>query len=164
MSWFPPLQLSGPPGMAHRKKSMANNSNSPVLDGIWFRPYLVKPATANTGANTNSSTGNSLPPTAKVGQVGAVTNDANDWITLPKLSDVPNGHEIFILASAGSNFVMRTPASSGEKINNVNSDGSASYLVTDTDIVRVTKVSTTQGWVAQSLTNLGAVRAAVIPS
>jgi hypothetical protein len=113
-----------------------------VLDGVWFRPYLLKPAAANTGANTDStSTGNSLPPTAKVGVVGAVTTDANDWITLPALSDVPNGHEILILANAGGNFEMRTPTSSNEKIN----------------------VSNTAGWVAQSLTKLGAVRTAVVP-
>lgn len=143
---------------------MANNSNSPVLDGIWFRPYLVKPAAANTGATTDStSTGNSIPPTAKVAQVGAVTNDANDWITLPSLADVPNGHEILVLASAGGNFEMRTPASSNEKINNVDSDGTQEYLCTDTDVIRVIKVSNTAGWVAQSLTNLGAVRTAVVP-
>jgi hypothetical protein len=135
-----------------------------VLDGVWFRPYLLKPAAANTGANTDStSTGNSLPPTAKVGVVGAVTTDANDWITLPALSDVPNGHEILILANAGGNFEMRTPTSSNEKINDVDSDGSQEYLVTDTDVVRVIKVSNTAGWVAQSLTKLGAVRTAVVP-
>ena len=142
---------------------MANNNDSPVLDGVWFRPYLLKPAAANTGADTNSSTGNSLPATAKVGVVGTVTTDANDWITLPSLSDVPNGHEIIILCNAGGNFELRTPTSSNEKINNVDSDGSQEYLCTDTDVVRVIKVSNTAGWVAQSLTKLGAVRTAVIP-
>lgn len=143
---------------------MATNNDSPVLDGIWFRPYLVKPNNANSGATTDStSTGNSIPPTAKTAVVGTVTNDANDWITLPSLADVPNGHEIIILASAGGNFEMRTPASSNEKINNIDSDGSQEYLCTDTDVIRVIKVSNTAGWVAQSLTNLGAVRSAVVP-
>lgn len=143
---------------------MANNTDSPVLDGIWFRPYLLKPAAVNAGANTDTVTvGNSLPATAKVAVVRIVTNDANDWITLPALADVPNGHEIIILASAGGNFEMRTP-NTGEKINNVNcGDNATEYLCTDTDMIRVTKVSTTQGWVGQSLTNLGAVRTAVIP-
>lgn len=143
---------------------MASNNDSPVVDGIWFRPYLLKPAAVNAGANTDTVTvGNSLPPTAKVGVVRAVTNDANDWITLPSLADVPNGHEIIILANAGGNFEMRTPTSSDEKINNVDSDGTNEYLCTDTDVIRVAKVSNTAGWVAQSLTNLGAVRTAVIP-
>jgi hypothetical protein len=143
---------------------MATNSNSPVLDGLAFRPYLLKPAAVNAGATTDTlPAGNSLPPNAKVGVVRAVTNDANDWITLPALTDVANGHEIIILASAGGNFEMRTPVA-GEKINNVNcGDAATEYLCTDTDVIRVIKVSNTQGWVAQSLTNLGAVRTAVIP-
>ena len=49
--------------------------------------------------------------------VAAVTNDANDWIVLPSLADVPNGHEITILCNAGTAFEVRTPATSGEKIN-----------------------------------------------
>lgn len=142
----------------------ATNNNSPVLEGIWFRPYLVTPAAANTGATTDSSsTGNSIPPTAKVAKVGAVTNDANDWVTLPALADVPNGHEIIILCTAGGNFELRTPTSSNEKINDVDSDGTQEYLCTDKDIVRIVKVSNTQGWVAQSIDYLGAVRTAVVP-
>lgn len=143
---------------------MATSNNSPVLDGVWFRPYILKARNDNTGATTDStSTGNSIPATAKVAYVDTVETDANDWITLPSLADVPNGHEILVLAQAGSNFEMRTPASSNEKINAVDSDGTQEYLVTDTDIVRVIKVDNTAGWVAQSLTNLGAVRAAVVP-
>lgn len=143
---------------------MATSNNSPVLDGVWFRPYILKARNDNTGATTDStSTGNSIPATAKVAYVDTVETDANDWITLPSLADVPNGHEILVLAQAGSNFEMRTPASSNEKINAVDSDGTQEYLVTDTDIVRVIKVDNTAGWVAQSLTSLGAVRTAVIP-
>ena len=143
---------------------MATSNNSPVLDGVWFRPYILKARNDNTGATTDSSsTGNSIPATAKVAYVDTVETNADDWITLPSLADVPNGHEILVLAQAGSNFEMRTPATSGEKINNVDSDGTAEYLVTDTDLVIVRKVDNTSGWVAQSLTNLGAVRTAVVP-
>lgn len=133
--------------------------NSPTVDGVWLRPYLVTPDDA-----TPTTVGdNAIPATVKVVEVGAVTNNANDWISLPSLSLVPNGHEIIILCNAGGNFELRTPASSNEKINNVDSDGSQEYLCTDTDIVRVVKVSSTQGWVAQSITYLGAVRTAVVP-
>lgn len=143
---------------------MSTNTDSPVLDGVWFRPYIVKARNDNTGATTDSeSTGNSIPPTSKVAYVSSVETNADDWITLPSLADVPNGHEILVIAKAGSNFEMRTPAASNEKINNVDSDGTQEYLVTDTDIVRVIKVDNTSGWVAQSLTNLGAVRTAVVP-
>ena len=140
------------------------SNNSPVLDGISYRPYILKARNDNTGANTDaSSTGNSIPASAKVAVVGSNETDADDWITLPALADVANGHEILVLCSAGANFEMRTPASSNEKINNVDADGTNEYLCTDTDVIRVIKVNNTAGWVAQSLTNLGAVRTAVIP-
>lgn len=143
---------------------MATSNNSPVLDGVWFRPYIAKARNDNTGATTDSSsTGNSIPPTAKVVSVESVETNADDWITLPSLADAPNGHEILILCSASSNFELRTPASSNEKINAVDSDGTQEYLCTDTDVIRVIKVNNTAGWVAQSLTNLGAVRTAVVP-
>lgn len=94
--------------------------------------------------------------------VAGVTNDANDFIVLPSLSSVQVGHTITIYAGAGSNFELRTPASSNEKINDVDSDGTQEYLVTDTHTVRIWKISST-AWVAQSITKLGAVATAVIP-
>lgn len=142
----------------------ATNTDSPVLDGVWFRPYLGQARNDNKGMTTEpADNGNSIPPTAKSVYVDSVESDANDWITLPALSEVPNGHEILIIAQASSNFELRTPASSNAKINNVDSDGTQEYLVTDTDIVRVVKVDNTVGWIAQSITNLGAVRTAVVP-
>ncbi len=143
------------------------SNNSPVLDGVSFRPYILKARNDNVGATTDPNVGgtigNSIPPSAKVAYVDSVETNADDWITLPSLADTANGHEIIILAQASANFELRTPASSNEKINNVDSDGTNEYLVTDTDIVRVIKVDNTIGWVAQSLTYLGAVRTAVIP-
>lgn len=134
--------------------SIANGSN-PTLDGINFKAVTLSAAAANSATN-------SIPPTVKSVNVTAVTNDANDWITLPDIADVSIGHQIVIAANAGSNFELRTPASSNTKINDVDSDGSQEYLVTDTHTVIVTKRTTT-GWVAQSLTKLGAVVTAVIP-
>lgn len=143
---------------------MASNNDSPVLDGLHFRPYILKARNDNTGATTDaSSTGNSIPPSAKVAYVGSVESDADDWITLPSLADTPNGHEIIIICQAGANFEMRTPASSNEKINDVDCDATQEYLCTDTDVIRVIKRDNTAGWVAQSLTKLGAVRTAVVP-
>lgn len=95
--------------------------------------------------------------------VGAVVNDTNDWITLPSLADVPVGHTINIACNAGGAFELRTPATSGEKINTVDCDGSNEYLCTDTELIKVTKVSDADGWVATALTALGAVATAVVP-
>ena len=140
---------------------MTTNGTNPVYDGIWFRPVLVTP---NDATPAPAAIGlNAIPATAKVVQVGTVTNDANDWITLPSLATVPNGHEITILCSAGANFELRTPASSNEKINNEDCDGTKEYLCTDTEVVKVVKISNTVGWMAHGYSAIGAVVAAVIP-
>lgn len=120
------------------------------------------PTVQTVTAAADSGSGSSILPSATMVTVGGVTTDANDWIVLPPIANVPIGHTIRIAANAGANFELRTPASSNTKINDVDSDGSQEYLCTDTDLVIVTKRTTT-GWVAQSLTKLGAVRTAVIP-
>lgn len=116
--------------------------------------------TVNPAAD--SAAGSSILAGVHAVDVGAVVTNADDWIVLPAIADVPIGHTIRIACNAGGNFEMRTPASSNTKINDVDSDGTAEYLCTDTDLIIVTKRTTT-GWVAQSLTKLGAVRTAVIP-
>lgn len=95
--------------------------------------------------------------------VGAVTNDANDWIVLPSLAKVPNGHEITILCSAGGNFEMRTPAASAEEINSEDCDGTKEYLCTDTEVIKVVKINNTIGWMAHAFSAIGAVVTAVVP-
>lgn len=136
---------------------MANpNGSAPALDGIEFIPVRINPDDANSSVN-------SIPPLAKSVVVGAVVNDANDWITLPSLANVPNGHEITILCSAGTNFEMRTPASSAEEINSEDCDGTKEYLCTDTQIIKVIKINNTIGWMAHAYTAIGAVAAAVVP-
>lgn len=135
---------------------MSLTNPSPDLDGFHLKPYVL------TAAAVNSST-NSIPPKAKVVEVQGVTNNANDWITLPSLATVQNGHEIIIIGSAGSNFEMRTPASSNEKINAEDCDGTKEYLFTDTQIVRVIKIDNTIGWMAHGFSAIGAVVTAVVP-
>ena len=137
------------------------NSTNPTLDGVWFRPFQVRPAIVVTPSATGVT--NAIPATIKVVEVGAVANDANDWITLPSLATVPNGHEITILCNAGGNFEIRTPAASGEKINNEDCDGTKEYLATDTEIIKVVKISTTVGWMAHAYSAIGAVVTAVVP-
>lgn len=113
-------------------------------------------------AAADSGAGSSILPATKMVNVTGVTTDANDWIVLPAIASVPIGHEIYIACNAGSNFELRTPASSNTKINDVDSDGSQEHLCTDTHLIRIVKHTTT-GWVAQSLTKLGAVATAVVP-
>ena len=95
--------------------------------------------------------------------VNTVTTDANDWITLPSLNTVPDGHRILILCNAGGNFELRTPASSGEEINSEDCDGTKEYLCTDTELLWVHKVNNTIGWEAHAYSQIGAAVTAVVP-
>ena len=135
---------------------MSVTNISPDLDGVAFKPFVL------TAAAVNSAT-NSVPPKAKSVVVTGVANDANDWITLPSLALVPNGHEITIVCSAGGNFEMRTPATSAEEINSEDCDGTKEYLMTDTQIVKVIKINNTIGWMAHGYSAIGAVVTAVVP-
>ncbi len=140
----------------------ATAGDGEVIEVLRLQEISGEGTVQTISAAASESSTNSIVATAKAVNVTAVTVDANDFIVLPAIADVAIGEEIIITANAGSNFELRTPASSNTKINDVDSDGSQEYLVTDTDIVRVVKRTTT-GWAAQSITKLGAVRTAVVP-
>ncbi len=127
-----------------------------IIETISLIAQAVTPAADNSAASK-------IEANRVAVEVGAVTNDVNDWITLPSLADVQIGHTIKIACNAGTNFELRTPAGSNEKINAVDSDGTQEYLCTDTEVVTVTKVSDADGWVATGQTKLGAIATAVIP-
>ena len=138
----------------------ANRTATINVDGS---ANLVTDYCQSVTPHNNSGAGSTILAGSHAVDVGAVTNDANDWVVLPAMADVPVGHTIRIACNAGGNFELRTPATSNTKINDVDSDGTQEYLCTDTDVVIVTRRSTTAGWIAQSITKLGAVRTAVIP-
>lgn len=125
-------------------------------------PVVPLPSAITITPAADNGAGSTIPAGAQHVTLAANTTDANDWFTLPPIADVPIGHTIRIAVNGGANCEMRTPAGSNTKINDVDSDGSQEYLCTSTDLVIVTKHTTT-GWVAQSLTKLGAVRTAVVP-
>ena len=112
--------------------------------------------------NSSAGAGNSIPVGTRQVAVGAVANNADDFIVLPAIASVNIGDQIVIACNAGGAFELRTPASSGTTINGQDCDGTKEYLCTDTDVVIVTKATAT-GWIGQSLTSLGAVRTAVVP-
>lgn len=133
-----------------------SNGRTPRLAGVEYTPEIKVAAATNTLNNSIS------PLTKSVVVTGVVTN-ANDWIVLPPLNSCPNGHEITIVCSAGSNFELRTPTSSAEEINSEDCDGTKEYLCTDTEIVKVVKINNTIGWMAHAYSAIGAVVTAVIP-
>ncbi len=116
-----------------------------------------------TAAADSGSGSTILEGTRSCSVVGTTTN-ANDWIVLPTVADVPVGHCITIVCSTGvTNFELRTPATSAEEINSEDCDGTKEYLCTDTEIIYVTKISDTIGWMANAYTAIGAVATAVVP-
>lgn len=114
-------------------------------------------------ADDSESALNQILPHATKVYVDAVTNDANDFIVLPALADVPIGHTITVIGQAASNFEVRTPAASNEEINSEDCDGTKEYLFTDTHIHIFRKIDDTIGWMGQGFTAIGAVVAAVVP-
>ena len=133
-----------------------SNGRTPRLAGVEFSPDEKVANNANTLRN-------SIAPLAKSIKVTGVVNDANDWVTLPPLNSCPDGHEITLLCSAGANFELRTPTSSGELINAQDSDGTKEYLCTDTEVVKIVKINNTIGWMAHGYSAIGAVVTAVVP-
>ncbi len=136
---------------------MANPDGlSPQLQGVQFEPQLLV-------ADDAQGSINSVAPGVKVVKVTGVTNDADDFIVLPSLNSVQDGHSITVLCSAGANFEVRTPASSAEEINSEDCDGTKELLATDTTVLTITKISNSIGWMSEVRTALGAYGTAVVP-
>lgn len=138
---------------------MSVTNISPDLEGFHLTPIRITADDATPAVLGQ----NVIPPRVKVVEVIGVTNDANDWIVLPSLADVPNGHEIMVIGSAGSNFEVRTPAGSAEEINSEDCDGTKEYLFTNTQIHYFKKINNTIGWMGHGFTAIGAVVTAVVP-
>lgn len=112
--------------------------------------------------NSAQGTGNSIPAHVRAVRLGANVNDVNDFTVLPSLASVPTGHTITIIAGA-ANSELRTPASSNEKINNVDSDGTQEALLTAGNVYTVTKIDNTIGWMLEGRTAIGAYQTAIVP-
>lgn len=132
------------------------NALNPVFETVYSTAQSIT-------ADDSASSLNTIQAGKDKVVVAGVTNDANDFIVLPSLASVPNGHEITILCSAGANFEMRTPAASAEEINSEDCDGTKEYLCTDTEVLKVVKINNTIGWMAHGYSAIGAVVTAVVP-
>lgn len=133
-----------------------HNSIDPQVKGINRTEVLVY-------ADADDGTNNTIPAGAQVARVVGVVTAATDYIVLPRLGTVPNGFELKILCSAGANFEIRTPATSGDKINAQDCDGTKEYLATDTEVITAVKLNDTTGWDMWSHTAIGAKTTAVVP-
>lgn len=134
--------------------------NVNFMKGLVTEPFHC---VADDAQNATLGVGNYIPAGVNVVKVTGVTNGANDFVVLPPLSSVPDGHKITIIAKAGANFEVRTPSTSGEEINSEDCDGTKEYLMTDTQIHNFLKIDGTIGWMGQGFTAIGAVATAVVP-
>lgn len=132
------------------------NALNPVFDTVYSTTQFIQ-------ADDSQSSVNMIQAGKDKVVVNDVVNDANDFVVLPPLADVPDGHKITIVGSAGANFEVRTPAASAEEINSEDCDGTKEYLFTDTQIHTFTKINDTIGWMGAGYTAIGAVVTAVVP-
>lgn len=132
------------------------NGLNPHFYGLTLESVTLTPAAA-------ASSVNSIPPSVRSVTVGANVNDTDDFLVLPSLADVPNGHEITVISNAAGHEV-RTPADSDEEINSENSDGTKEYAIASGGQIHVfRKIDNTIGWMGQGFTAIGAVVTAVVP-
>lgn len=135
---------------------MPNLAKIKTFDGLMTETQYINPAAAQ-------STANSIVPGVRNVRLLANVNDANDFTVLPPLASVPDGFSLTIVAGTAANSELRTPASSNEKINGQDGDGTKEALLTATSVYTLTKVDNTAGWVMVGHTALGAFEAAVVP-
>lgn len=107
---------------------------------------------------------NAIAPGVTAVRLAANTNDANDFTVLPPIASVPLGHRIVICAGAVASE-LRTPAGSGETINNLDCDGTNEMLMTAANTYTLVKKqnATVTNWIASGQTNLGAAQATIVP-
>lgn len=135
---------------------MANPSTTPELKGVHYE-------TAELTPDDSESVLNVIPAGTKSVRCGTGVNGANDFVTLPSLASVRNGHSITIICNSAG-MEIRTPDSSDEEINSEDSDGTKEYTVASGGQIHYfTKIDDTLGWMGNGYTAIGAVVAAIVP-
>lgn len=94
--------------------------------------------------------------------VEITSGNADHIVTLPTASAATRGRVIHAYVVASTNCEVRTPATSNQTINNVDSDGSQEAVLAHSHTYRFTQ-HLDAGWLMEKLTALGAVATAVVP-
>ncbi|NOQ68318.1 hypothetical protein GQ568_02660 [Patescibacteria group bacterium] len=129
--------------------------NYPKFKGVQLERQTISP-------DDSQEVANSIRPGVRSVRLATNINGTNDFVVLPSLADVEDGHQIIIIAGA-ANCELRTPDASAEEINSEDCDGTKELLITATQIVYVTKIDSTIGWMCNPFTAIGAVATAVVP-
>jgi hypothetical protein len=99
-----------------------------------------------------------IPASARF--ITATSSNANYAITLPR---PVTGHQIWIQLNGGTNCELRTPAASGNTINNVDSDGTNEAVLTATSLYTCIATSSTS-WIVRGHSNQGADEGTMTPN
>ncbi len=102
------------------------NGKNPNFDTLTVNQVNLTPDDAQGPVN-------SIAPGVVSVRIGANVNNADDFLVLPSLATVPNGHRITLIAGV-ANCELRTPAASAEEINSEDCDGTKEALLTATNI------------------------------
>ena len=127
----------------------------PLFEAVQVKAFSLTPDDSESALNI-------IEAGVTAVRLGANVTGVTDFVTLPSLASVEDGHVVTIVAGA-ANCEVRTPAGSDEEINSENSDGTKEYLLTATQVHRFTKIDNTIGWMGQGFTAIGAVATAVVP-
>lgn len=123
-----------------------------ALAGVQSRPVAVT-------ATADGLTTGLIPADTSVAVVTSA--GANNIVTLPAATAANTGAVICVIVGANG-CEMRTPAASGEKINNVDSDGT-NELALPANTHYLCRVIGAGAWTVRGFTILGADAAALVP-
>ncbi len=128
------------------------------MEDVTVRGSLDLPNQAVTATADGLTTG---LITAKRGHVTVTSASANNIITLPAATAGVVG--LVMTGYVGANGCeMRTPASSGALINNVDSDGTQEAAIPATSLFQVQCIAV-DSWILLAWTELGAPITAIVP-
>lgn len=112
-------------------------------------PVKMVGSEARTATADGTGTGAITAPTTAITFVAVTSAAATNQIALPAITSASIGQVIYL--TVGSNgYELITPATSGNTINNVDSDGTNQLDVAATTTVRATQVSAT-AWICETI-------------
>lgn len=119
-----------------------------IADGA-ITPAKVRGTEARTATADGLTTGAITAPTSLITFVAVTSAGATNAITLPAISAGTIGQVIYLTVGANG-YELLTPATSGNTINQVDSDGTNQLDVAADTTVRCTQISAT-AWLAETI-------------
>lgn len=144
------FSLSEQEGTLSIDKAAGGVTTADIADGA-VTAAKVRGTQSVTATADGTGTGAITAPSSLETYVTVTSASATNAISLPAIDATTIGQKIYL--TVGSNgYELITPASSGNTINNVNSDGTNQLDVAANTTVRCTQVTATN-WIAETIAN-----------